>query len=103
MHDPPEEGWLERDCHPDARQRRYLRQVRGGILLLTREEMVSMDAEPSSERIDLQLTAGEVNRAVFMKVGGGAKVVSASFGELVLGCIEADFCNQIFTSNPMLR
>ena len=25
---------------------------------------------------------------------GGARLVSANFGELVLGCIEADFCNQ---------
>ena len=38
---------------------------------------------------------GPVGRARFMTGGGYRLLASANFGELVLGCINADFCVQI--------
>ena len=42
--------------------------------------------------------AADVLRAESMTRGGGGGgvLVSANFGRLVLGCIEANFCNYIF-------
>ena len=37
-----------------------------------------------------------MRRAAFMTGGGWCLLASASFGGLVLGCINADLCKQIF-------
>ena len=48
----------------------------------------------SSPKTTVAALNGDAIRATFMSGGGYRLLASANFGELVLGCIEADFCNQ---------
>ena len=52
---------------------------------------------------ELPVALRRVRRAAFMTGGGYRLLVSADFGGLVLGCINADFCVQILIFSGFSR
>ena len=91
-----QQGWVDPKDFP-GQMIRNLEQLMDDPQLRRRWESPEKLADPSSLTWADALTDYTPQRlqSGTYDPGGGEMLVSANFGRLVLGCIEADFCNQI--------